>query len=270
MFDFFIHRLAKKAFLLALLCGIVIAILQILESSNQIIGHKAHYFFNDSPYTLWISIDPFHASSMIFYILIPLIASIPAGMMIKDDLASGFFQQLQVRKNIDQILGGYFTASFVTGFLVILISLIVNYAIFFMLMPNVKPDDLLNSNLGIYSRDTLFINVYFEHPFLHGFMFTLFASVWGGIFASFTTACSIWIKVRFVPLFAGFALQVVLTMLNIAGTPLFNNSINISPADFTRETTGMVDQNTAVLTTFAMLLVIILIVWIGRQKKIVW
>ncbi len=264
---FFKLRIVRSSLILALICGFLLAILQIIQSARPILTNSNN--FSDSPYTRWLSIDMFFSGSMMFFMLLPLIACIPTSMLLKEDMDSGFIQQIQIRKRTDHLILGYILTAFLGGFLVIMITMAFNFVSYFVLLPNLKPDNLLNSNLLISDQNTLFVSMYYRHPLIHAIASIIFTSLWGGLFASFAAAISIWCKNKFVGLFSGLFLQIFLFILNIIIKLPDNHSY--VPFDFIREESpSFIDLKTTMISTLIMIICTTILILKGRSKKIVW
>jgi hypothetical protein len=264
---FFSQRISKKQFLLSIGIGIAISIFQIFSIMSQEI--LKNNVFHESPYTQWLSIDPFGFLSVLFFVLLPLIAAIPAAGLLRQDLNSGFFNQVKLYNPLGKVIRSYAITSFVMGFIAILIPLAINFAIYFTLLPNVIPDNLLNDNLLIFTKNTLFVSLYYTHPFIHAVLSMLFASFWGGLFSAFATGVSLWISNIFLVIASGLLLQIMLLVLNML-IPI-GDDISFAPFDFLKEKsdTNLSLGVTAVMTIL-MIVCIIGLFKIGKEKKIVW
>ena len=239
-------RLNKLWLFLALVIGISISFLQCIVSATKNIPAT------NSPYTMWISIDGFTFVPTIFFILLPLIASLPASTLLKEDFTNGYFYKLKMGKSIKQILATYLGIAFMTGFIVIAVPLLFNFLSWFMILPNIKPDNLLNINIGARNFTMLFVSLYYSHPFIHAILSIMFSSFWGGLFSVFAMVTSLWIKNKFAAMCTGLVLQIVLLLMNATiHLPYF---ISYSPADFLRELPGTANIYVVVFMTAILLL----------------
>lgn len=254
-------RLNKKWLLLALVIGIVISFLQLLQVLKPIPA-------NSSPFTYWLSIDPFNFSAIIFFLLLPFFASLPAGIIIKNDIESGMLYKFKIRNSLKTVLFDYTILSFLIGFIVVAIPLLINFFSWFMVLPNVKPDNLLNKNILVINFNCIFVTLYYSHPFVHAILSILFASFWGGLFSVFTTVTSLWIKNKFSALCSSLVLQIVLLLSNaVIKLP---NLISYAPADFLHEAAP--DKNLSLLTTCvvtSLMIAYCLILFIADKKKVI-
>ncbi|MDE3283630.1 hypothetical protein LACPH_002521 [Lacticaseibacillus parahuelsenbergensis] len=219
-------RLPKKRVVLAGVIAVSICALQMIQLLKPIPA-------GNSPYTRWLSIDPFSFLPVIFFILLPLIASIPAGTLLKNDVDSGLFAKVKLQSSLQKVMWSYIGIAFLTGFAIITLALLLNFAFYFTVLPNIKPDNLLNSNILLINQSTLLVSLYYAHPLLHAAISILFASTWAGLFSVFVTVTAIWIKNAFVAMSLGLVAQIVVLMLN--SFIKLPNSVSYSPADFLHE-----------------------------------
>lgn len=267
MINYLKFRINKQSIILSLTIGLLLSGLQIIQSLIPIM--KFGNLFLESPYTRWISIDPFNFSPIILFVLLPLIASIPSGNILKEDLDSGIFMHIKSKFNLNQIIFGYGIFTFISGFISIFIILTTNLLTYFIFLPNIKPDFLINENLLIIRENTLLVELFYEHPFVHGLLSILLTSIWGGLFAILTCAFSIWIKGKFLSLFSATIFQIFIMLLNMfLKLPHF---VSYVPFDFLRETSpSPTNIKVVFFATFITLFLSVTLLIIGRNKKIVW
>lgn len=261
-------RLQKKMIGASLLIGVVICMLQFYQVINNYLlyGMDAARIFSESPYTTWIGIDPFNFSPILFFLLIPIIASVPTATLLRQDINNRFIVQLKLRKSLKQVIWGYATIAFIAGFIVIAIPLLINFGSYFFILPNVKPDDMINSNLAIMNKNTLLVSLYYTHPFVHALLAIVFTSFWGGLFSLFTFTSSLFIKNKFVALCSGLMLQIILLLVNsLVKLP---KDIGYAPFNFLKETNG---ANVSLVTVSVITVIMIasclsLIKWGGKRS----
>ncbi|MHC5280780.1 hypothetical protein ACYRFT_10995 [Listeria kieliensis] len=266
MFKFILRRINRRYIFALLLLILLIPLLQIYPSIHLATENK----FFESPYTKWMSIDPFNTMSAVFFILLPLIAALPAGILLRKDIDSGFVYQSLIKANIRQVLGSYLSISFGLGFIVILIPLAVNLGLYFLLFPNIIPDNLLNSNLLIIHQNTLFVSLYYSHPLLHAILSIMWSAFWGGLFSLFVTASSLWIKNSFIALMSGLILQIALLIISSFLPTLEIGSF--APFEFTRETalTTNIQWLPILVILFVLICYSAYFIFRGVRKRVFW
>ncbi|MCO6527220.1 MAG: hypothetical protein J6565_00140 [Lactobacillus sp.] len=253
-------RLAKRWLILAIIIALIISFLQFVTLTKIPI--------EDSPYTRWLSIDSFNFAPIVFFILLPIFSSLPASIMLKEDYDSGLLYKWKLQKSIKQVLFDYIKIAFITGFIVTALALSANLFSWFMILPNIKPDNLLNKNILVINFNTLFVSLYYTHPFIHAILSIIFAAFWSGLFAVFVTVTSLWVKNKFAAACSGLVLQIVLLLFN----NLFKlpNLVSYAPADFLHETA----PTTNISLPVTMIVTLLLMIYCGvmfyiDQKKLI-
>lgn len=266
MGSYFLKRINLNTVCLALLVGIIISLLQIFETvSLKLLMDNQFY---DSPYTKWLSIDPFNFSPVIFFILLPLIGSIPGGNLLKEDIDSGFIRHLRIHYKPLKILKGYVTTAFILGFLVIFSILITNYLLYFLMLPNIIPNMMLNNNLLINNQNTMLVSIYYSHPFCHGLLSIVFCSCFAGLFAAFVSVNGLIINNKFTVLISSLLLEVCLLMANtFIQLP---NKMSYVPSDFLKESANENLSLVLSLTITVLLSLYVLTVMTYGRKKLAW
>lgn len=244
--------------------ALVLPLIQIIQSLNHRLLTQNTFF--DSPYTKWMGIDSFHFAATAFYLIIPLLAALPTASLIRKDLDSGFFNQLQVKLGERKVFFSYFWWAGIMGFLIVALPLIINLFTYFMILPNIHPDHLLNSNIMVINRNTLLVGLYYQYPLIHAILAILFAGFWGTLFAWFTLGWSLLLPNRFVAMTTGFLLQ--LGLLQLQG--ISSSGIGFAPYYFLTETNQLdTSALSAGSVTLAMLIVTSLLVLGGRRYRVV-
>ena len=220
-------RLNKSWFVAAIAVGMAVSLGQIIVNCYTGMANI------DSPYTRWLSINTDSSATTIFFILLPFLASIPAGNMLKEDLDSGLFNKFKLQVPVARLIMQYAAMAFMTGFVTIMIPMLFNLLGYLLILPNFKPDNLLNINIGVFNFNTMLVSLYYSHPFVHACLNILLASVWGGLFSVFVLVNSVWIRNRFASLSTALVLELILMELD-AVLPI-DDMPSISPTDFLPE-----------------------------------
>lgn len=250
-------RLEKRWFFFAIVLAVIISGLQFFPLKT--IPPE------DSPYTRWLGIDSFSFAPIAFFILLPLLASIPASTLLKDDYQSGLLSKLKLNEPLNRVLRQYVSIAFITGFIVTAIPLLINLCSWFMVLPNIRPDNLLNKNILVININTMFVALYYSHPLLHALLSIIFASFWGGLFAIFGVVTSLWIKNRFLAMCSSLILQIVSLLLN--AFIKLPNLVSYAPADFLHETAPTANVSLLVTGIVTLLLILYCLVMFQIDKK---
>ncbi|WP_125766328.1 hypothetical protein [Lapidilactobacillus wuchangensis] len=225
--------------------------------------------FYDSPYTSWLSIDQFNLTPVVFFILLPLLASLPGVTLLANDLKTHFFEQITNRIGLNKTIRRYLLLIAGLGAATIFISLLVNLLAFFLILPNNRPDEFLNSNILVINLNTLLVPLYYQHPLVHALLSILLASVWAGLFSAFAGAISFYVRQRFLAVSASLLLQMGLLISNQV-LPL-GNQISYVPSDFLRESANAnLSLGVVLIETCLLIVVIMVLSYTGGRRHAYW
>lgn len=260
--QFLLIRLQKRSLYISIAIGLLISIIHIFVRLYGLSTYKDIIF---TPYTSWISIDVFSFLSIIFYLTLPLIASLPFSSVLREDLDSGLTNHIFLFSTRKKYFSRVLLVTFYTGFLVIIIPLTINILASFLLLPNFSPDELVNRNINMSSVSTFFISLYYTHPFIHMIFYLVFTSLWGGIFAIFSLGLSIFVKNRLVGVSSSFILQIFLYLIN----NIFIADKSITPFTFLPAHASMnfVNFSLTCSITFVVLISSLVIYVLGVNKN---
>ncbi len=264
MYKVFIQRIDYRITLASFTLLMIISGVQYLQSAIQISAREG--IFHDSPYTSWLSMDQFNFIPILFFLLVPLLASIPGATLITKDLKEHFTRQLILRLGGLKVAWGYLLTSLILGSILVGGTLLINFLAFFLLLPNTVPDIFLNLNIAVITQDTMWVSLYYTQPFPHALFSIVVATVWSGLFAAFATSMAWFINNRFFAVASGLILQVGLMLLNMV-FPL-PRQISYIPYDFMHESASAnVSGKVVLIMTLVMTAVIILLALIGGRIR---
>lgn len=203
-----LNRNFKIAILIGTLLSVLHLILQIypLSLKNDIIF---------TPYTSWMGINSTHPISFLYFFIIPVIASFPSTTVYKEDVKNGTFPLIFMRTNKLKYFSTLYFYTFFLGAITVTIPLLINFILSFMFLPNINPDEIIHSNIGMYEFSTFFSNIYYTQPLLHVLISLLTCFLFGGVFATFSLSLSFYVKQIFVILLGSFLLQIGLMIINL-------------------------------------------------------
>ncbi|WP_261811074.1 hypothetical protein [Levilactobacillus humaensis] len=139
------HRLNKRTLFSIFVIAMLLPSIQAYPILQQ--SFQQSNPFHSSPYTLWLGIDGFHFSAIAYYLVLPLLAAMPAATLLKKDLNNGFFMQVKLKNTLRQVLRDYYVLSFLLGGLIVTLPLLINFTAIALKLPSTFPDNLLNGRL---------------------------------------------------------------------------------------------------------------------------
>ncbi|MEH6891375.1 hypothetical protein V7024_17075 [Bacillus sp. JJ864] len=224
MIQFWFLRVKRSYFYYALFIGLILSFTHLIINVIPLMKFNNIIF---TPYTSWMSASFTSVIPILFFLILPLISSLPVSTLFKDDKESGLLNIILIKTTKKKYFSGLFVVTFLIGSIVIAISLLVNALGSFLFLPNLLPDEIVNRNIGMNSGATILVDLYYNHPFIHMMLNILICSIFGGIFAVFSLSISFWIKNKFIVLVGGFIVQIGLLVINMlifsekAITPFF-------------------------------------------------
>ena len=149
---YFVKRSFSGRYLSGFLLGLIVVLLHVVFAVGFLrmqIGEFKNSPEAFCPYYKWIMADTFW--SLIFSLMIPFMAALGNSQMTYDDANSGFIMHvLQKKGKIGYVLGSL-TSVYAVTFIETVLVLAADVMFVFLLLPNVLPDQVLNSGEG-YSR----------------------------------------------------------------------------------------------------------------------
>lgn len=168
-----------------------------------------------TPFTTWFANDSFSIYSQIFFMQLPILASIPYADSYWVDKNSGFIKCIYTRvKKNDYLIAKYIT-NFIVGGAVIAIPLIFNIYLLFMKLPALKPSIFS----GLELPKEMFGNLYYLHPYIYVLVYLFINFMFGGVYSSIGLSISSFCKNRFLVVVIPFLTYISMFIVEIAGFP---------------------------------------------------
>ncbi|MCI5760525.1 MAG: hypothetical protein MR218_10825 [Eubacterium sp.] len=155
-----------------------------------------------------IMMDLMNPEGYVYYLLLPVIATMPFSASFYLDRRSGYKMQVCQRTSQSQYLNAKYLACFLSGGAAVAIPLVVNYLFALMILPNIMPSAAMGTNT--LSAQILFSNVYFIRPELYLLLYLAIDFLMGGLYACFGLFLSFFIRNAFVIWSAGFLIQLLI------------------------------------------------------------
>ncbi|WP_058270893.1 hypothetical protein [Olsenella massiliensis] len=176
-------------------------IIYFLDNPIALYPHKFIPFTIGNCFKYWVSLDFIQPSSTLLFQLMPVLAVIPYAWSYRSELQSGYANQLMSRDRRERVLAAKALAVFVSGALVAVIPLVVNFLLLACFIPAYLPDVVGVLYNAVYSQD-LWAWFFYNLPVVYVVLFTLLAGVLSGLWATFVHALSFVVENRVVLLIA--------------------------------------------------------------------
>ncbi|AUJ32912.1 MAG: hypothetical protein ABF483_02330 [Liquorilactobacillus nagelii] len=217
---YYFKRVNDFRYYYGFLLGLLIIFLHIVFSvipTREYLNINTVFLF--TPYTKWITFDTNGTYSILFVLALPLFCSLGLNQLVYDDLKSGFWHYKLPHSSIVRYALETSFLSFLNGFVVCTALLSIDLGITFLLLPNIIPNFILNSNTAVLPDFTYFSKLYYTHP-LYLFVFYIILSGFiAGLFSLFSGMLSFYIHKKFAVISTGFVVGFVISVL---ATVFFN------------------------------------------------
>ena len=151
--------------------------------------HTELYFTDANPWTgyfglynAWIGGEWRTLGYTLFFTLLPLMAAFPYGWSQSREKASGYTKNVVIRGGKRDYYLAKYLATFLSGGLVILVPLIVNFTLVACFIPAYKPSLIYVIYYGI-SAGTLWSKIFYTCPLIFCVLYMLLDFVFAGLFA---------------------------------------------------------------------------------------
>ena len=232
----------NKLFLVTLAVGLVIGFVSAYQNissyaraaaDNAYRMEVSEVLFNPlypmfSPYTNWIGGDYQYSMTSLFYLLLPLMASLAFGWSFCIEKKSGYIKNVVTgTKKIHYFLAKYISV-FLSGGAVIAIPLIVNFLTVACFIPAYQPDIFYSI---YYSMHYHFLSeLFYSAPLLYVLYVIALDFVFSGLIAAASMALTFFVKNRFAVVLLPFLLLLGIQYLQDILYSVFQ--ISISPIEF--------------------------------------
>lgn len=186
------------AFSLALLFGVAViaALGNVSDYIHTIDTYLTYHFENRytylssySSYTAWIAVDHIPMAVELFFVLAPLMVTLGYAWSLASDFQSGYIEQLVTRTSRFRYYRAKYTATFVSGALIIMLPLVVNFLICACFIPSYTPDpfDAMYIPIG---QTELFGSLFYSIPLAYVVLRTITDGILCGLWAVVVLALS--------------------------------------------------------------------------------
>ncbi|MCM1179491.1 MAG: hypothetical protein NC347_04485 [Clostridium sp.] len=162
----------------------------------------------------WLGTDYKFAFNQLFFVLLPILASLPFGASYFEDVQSGYIKNICLKGS----RAGYFAAKciavFVTGWLAIFIPLCASIILCMTFYPERRPEKLLFLTAAVWDT-SLMAEIYNTKPLLYAVIYTLIDAMFGGMLAVCSVCISEHVASRFSAVVTPFTFYILTGVLLI-------------------------------------------------------
>ena len=170
----------------------------------QIIEDLAQEFLNDEnlmgffeiSYTNWIGSHNIYLQQNIFYMAIPILATLPFGSSFYDDINRGYARNVCVRAKKKYYLVAKYIAVFVSGGCVVAIPMVLSFLISSIFLPTMLPEASYTFT-NIYPAYK-WADLFYVQPLLYTSIYIFITFLFSGVTASLSLFITFFLNRKFV------------------------------------------------------------------------
>lgn len=158
----------------------------------------------------WLLFDRSDILLYIFIFIMPLLVALPYGASYYNDLKSGYNKQIISRCHFRTYAIAKYFAAFISGGLVIVLPLVIQFMILMLIFPLDKPLRFFSLMIG---ETTFSIDLFYEHPILHTLLWCAIVFIVAGLLATLSLAVSRMVYNYFGIILTPFVISFILVFL---------------------------------------------------------
>lgn len=216
-----------------LLIGIAISIVHVFHNIAPNIGIWHDMALNPKteqqyPYHLfneWMCGNTYNLEGFLYFMIFPLLAVFPYSSSFYEDKEKGYIRQIYIRTQRTVYLKAKFGAVFLTGGMVIVLPLLINFMICAALLPALYPQNLAGTFIG---ASVLWYRLYEIHPVWYVLLFLMADFLFAGLVACLPLFFSFYSDKKYVILLMPFLTHIfIYAVCMMSGIP---GAVKYAPA----------------------------------------
>lgn len=218
------------------------------------------FYTIESLFYNWIGGSFYSMQAYLYYMILPILAVMPAGLSYYEDLHTGYYKNIYLRGMKNQYLYAKYIAQFLSAGFTVVLPLILSVYLTAMRFPIIKPETVMD--LSPY-MSSIGYTLYFEHPFLYIFLFLVIDFLFAGGFASICLVSTFFTEYRFAVLVTPFIIYYFLYALS----NMVRENLVASPNYFLHPAYGINYWWEYVVGILFFLLCALFYVWRGKKYE---
>ncbi len=259
----------NKLFLVAVAMGSSIIIWHFVQNAlpwlfnfDETVAEAIQYDPMFSPgmlFAYWIGGNASKVQSFLFYLLIPILATIPFADSFFLDRKTGFIKNVLVRGQKKYYFLSKFIATFLAGGSAVLIPLVLSLALTAMVFPAMDPE--ASTYVFAINASSLWGSLFYTHPFIYVFLYLIITFIFCGFLATTALVMGFFAENRFVVIVTPFLLYLfTFSVFSLFGADRFE-PINFLSPSFGGSSLSIILGETLLLG----LVTLILFIWKGLK-----
>lgn len=193
----------NRKFIIALMIGIGISMVHItlnipdvIDKINMAKIYPKENIYVTSSYAVWIGGNTYTAEVYLYYLILPILATLPFGSSFFDDKKSGVTKNIILKSGKGNYFVAKYVATFLSGGFVVVFPLLLNLLVTMMFVPTILPE----ATAGIFSISgmTMCAELFYDKPLLYIMMYFVIDFIAAGFIATIALVMSFYTEYRFV------------------------------------------------------------------------
>lgn len=259
------RALKNKFFIMSLAIGLFIVLSQIIlliipVSMNMDAILSKPYVFPSSVYNKWLGMESQTVQAVLYYLLLPILASIPFADSFYTDKKSGYLKNILIRTDKNKYYISKYIAVFLSGGLAFVIPLIISFATTGLFLPYVMPDVFSHTypiwDYGMWS------DIFYSNPLVYTILYFVMDFLFAGVIATLALLASFYVDYKFVVLLSPFLVYLFFYFV----TRLFG-FVSYNPTAFLKPDQGGVRIYFPIIAVIFCVTFLVSIIFIIKGKK---
>jgi hypothetical protein len=140
----------------------------------------------------FLDCDNFTVVGTLFYLVLPILAALPYGTSLHNERKNGYQMQVIARVGKKRYLAAKFVTAFLSGVIVIGITLVFDLMLCAMICP-LSSVHILSLEMPMY-QGYFCVNLFYNYPILFLIVAILMSSIWGGVCAVMAMAAEMFVQ----------------------------------------------------------------------------
>lgn len=252
----------SRGFLIAIWGGCILCVWQFAERipsmlfiMKQVVSGNSGYDSPDVLYGSWLGAACGDVQNNYFFLILPLLAVLPIGSNLYQDIQTDYLKQLELRVKRKQVLFAKWLAAFVSGAVTVTLPLLLSLLLYMSFLPVTKmySGGTAALMLGISDTDAIANVLLPEHPMIYTLFSLCLIFMISGLFAASSLIMAYVSEYRAVALTLPFVLNLaILTVFKSVGWYEKSFTAYIQPGG-----TGAIGLVTTVMTILFLLITLL-------------
>lgn len=164
------------------ICHLILWLPEVVSTAKYLDTEKQGLYYPLTVFYGWIGANTITWQQYLYFLLFPLLASLPYGVSLFEDRKNGFIKNILTKCRKRDYYRAKYISVFLTGGFVVVIPLIFNLLVCMMFLPTICPE-ITTNNYSVTSQ-TMFASIFYSYPLLYLSIYLVIDFIFGGLLAT--------------------------------------------------------------------------------------